>query len=118
MAAKKKAVGVVPSPLVLAHAARKAESARIRAMTSAVRTIEIAPQYVGRAIKAIRKIGVLGSAVVNHGTADKPDWRAKFALTAEQKARILSTLRYEIDQLDGRLNPGEGKGKAKAEFTF
>lgn len=108
MATKKKLAA--NSPLALAHAQRKQESARVKAMSPEKRTKEIAPSYVSRAIKAIKKVGVLGSARI--------DGEPKFQLTKEQVDRILAALRYEVEQLDGRLHPGEGKNKAKSEFTF
>lgn len=114
--AKKNAV---PTPLVLAHAARKKESARVAKMTPAERTKEIAPQYVTRAIHAIRKVGVLGSAKTVEEKGDEKIYRAKFQLSKEHADKIIATLTHEVNNLRERLvPPPDGVKKTKTEFTF
>lgn len=117
--AKKNAV---PSPLQLAHAKRKEASEKLKKLTPAARVNEVAPGKVSAAIRAIRKVGVLGTAkTVTKNKDGENVYSPTYALSAEQKSRILSTLRHEVDQLDRKLTPQETDGKRKKggiEFSF
>lgn len=106
------------TPLQLAQAARKEVSARIAKLSPEQRTKEIAPTIVTRAIHAIRKVGVLGSAKTVEEVGDEKIYRKKYELTNEQVDRIVATLKHEVEVLRDRLVPGEKEGKKKTEFTF
>lgn len=110
-----------PTPLQLAHAKRKSESARVAKLSPTDRTAQIGTQYVARAIAAIRKVAVLATAkYVTKNTKGENIYTPKFVLTDVQKREILATLQREVNALDGKLTPGEAGTKKKrgVEFSF
>lgn len=118
MAAKKSGS---PSPLQLAHAKRKQESARVAKLSPQERTSQIGTQYIARAIAAIRKVGILATAkYVAQDSAGNNVYTPKFVLTDAQKREILATLQREVTALDGKLTPGEAGAKKKrgVDFSF
>lgn len=108
------------TPLQLAHAARRARAQEIAKLTPAQRTQQIGVDYVTRALSAIRKVGMLGTAkTVTTNSKGENIYSPKFVLTDQQKREILANLKLEIDRLESKLTPGEsGPRKVRQGFKF